>query len=171
MIPDQLSSGYGPLLLWLWCLLASHAQAHPYHTSFAEVDWNLEGSALEVALRVLPEDLETALTWRRGEAVVLGQNHQEATITAYLQDHFQVYANGAEQAAALHFAGLEVAYDEAWLYFEVSVSPEQRLSLRNSLLLEVDRSQTNRVQALWAAPGATLVFTATETEQTLWQGR
>ncbi len=158
------------LALLLYLAQPAPGHAHPYHTSFAEIDWNSDRSALEVALRVLPEDLETALTWRRGAAVTLGRNHRDEELTAYLQQHFQVFA-GAGVVLPLELIGVEIAYAESWLYFQISATPDQRLSLRNTLLLDVDRSQTNRVQPLWAGPGASLVFSAAQPEQTLWPGR
>lgn len=148
--------------------LAGPALAHPYHTSFAEIDWSQDKNRLEVSLRVLPEDLETALTWRRGEPVVLGQNHADSDIAGYLREHFEVF-NPQGEVQPLQFIGIEVAYDESWLYFQISADPSQRLSLRNTLLMEVDAGQTNRVQALWAPPEAALVLTRNAPEQTLWE--
>jgi Domain of unknown function (DUF6702) len=164
------------LIPFLALLLAAVAQAHPYHTSFAEIDWNEAGDALEVSLRVLPEDLETALTWRAGKAVVLAQNAEvQAQVAAYLQEHFQVLAedsaSGAGTPLPLRLAGMEVAYNETWLYFTVAARPEMRLRLRNTVLMDVDSTQTNRVQPLWGLPDNALVLTSAQPEIGLWQGR
>jgi hypothetical protein len=142
--------------------------AHPYHTSFAEIGWSEDNTVLEISLRVLPEDLETALTWRSGKAVVLGQSEAvQGLAEAYLRDHFQVLEAG-RKPLSLSLVGIEANYDETWLYFTVAARPDMRLRLRNTVLMEVSRSQTNRVRPLWASPEATLVLTREAPEAPLW---
>lgn len=153
------------LLLW-----AAGTAAHPYHTSFAELGWSAAGDALEVSLRVLPEDLETALTWRSGRAVRLVSGGGDDLLAAYLAEHFQV-RDGSGRVLPLELAGLEVAYDETWIYFTVAARPESRLTLRNTLLMDVESTQTNRVRTLWAAPGDALVLTGARPEAFIWRGR
>ncbi|MFV0477750.1 MAG: DUF6702 family protein [Parahaliea sp.] len=159
----------GLLVLWFIGPMQP-VSAHPYHNSFAEIDWSESGQNLEVALRVLPEDLEMALSWHSGRAIVLDQSQGlEKVLGTYLQAHFQVFQNSGERQA-ISFVGLSVAYDETWLYFEVQATPQMNLRLRNTLLMEVDHSQINRVQPLWASPQDTLLLTARQPEQALWQG-
>lgn len=47
-------------------LACSVALAHPFHNSYAEIAWSSDSTRLEIALRVIPEDLEAAMS--RGEA-------------------------------------------------------------------------------------------------------
>ncbi|WP_116364033.1 DUF6702 family protein [Parahaliea mediterranea] len=161
------------LLLCVALLLsAPGAIAHPWHTSFAEVGWNTAGDTLEVALRVLPEDLETALTWRSGRAVVLVDSPAvRALALDYLAAHFVLHSEAGQQFRPAALLGMELAYDASWLYFTVPVDAGLRLSLHNSLLMDVGSNQTNRVQRLWAAAEQTLLFTAARPEQPFWQGR
>ena len=61
------------------------AAAHPFHASYAELSWSEAGDALEVALRVIPEDLETALSRDAGSRVLLDPEAPPAElIEAYL---------------------------------------------------------------------------------------
>lgn len=148
------------------------ALAHPWHTSFAEIDWAEDGATLEVALRVLPEDLETALTWRSGEAVVLVDTPAlRALVLAYLAEHFFLRSESGQTFRPDQLLGMDLAYDASWLYFTLPAPSEQRLYLHDSLLMDVDSNQTNRVQPLWAAPDATLLLTPARPERLLWQGR
>lgn len=149
----------------------SVALAHPWHTSFAEVSWNDAGDTLQVALRVLPEDLETALTWRSGKTVVLADNPEQRGLALdYLEDHFLLHSESGEVFRPDNLLGMEIAYEASWLYFTIPVSAERRLHLHNSVLMDVEGSQANRVQPLWAGPQETLLFTSARPEQSLWQG-
>ncbi|GAB3272368.1 DUF6702 family protein [Parahaliea aestuarii] len=153
-------------------LFAGIAQAHPWHTSFAEMDWNEAGDTLEIALRVLPEDLETALTWRSGEPVVLVDTPQVRTLAlAYLADHFVVYSESGQSFRPAEILGMELAYDASWLFFTVPANASLRLSLHNSVLMDVGSNQTNRVQRLWTPADETLLFTTARPELPFWQGR
>ena len=153
------------------CLLAlvlgaGHAggvAAHPFHASYAELSWNDAGDTLQVALRVIPEDLESALSRAAGGPVVLDPDAPPAPlIEDYLGRHFRVSAAGGTGAPAV-FLGVEVAWDETWLYFTLPVARSAApLTLHNSLLFDVAEAQSNRVRRLWAPEAPVLVFTREE---------
>ncbi|MBN7796082.1 DUF6702 family protein [Parahaliea mediterranea] len=161
------------LIIFLALLVgAPGALAHPWHTSFAELGWNDDGDTLEVSLRVLPEDLETALTWRRGETVVLADNPDVRSQTlAYLAERFLLHSESGEVFRPGRLLGMEIGHDAAWLYFTIAADTGLRLSLYNAVLMDVEGTQTNRARPLWLAPRDTLLFTAARPEQSLWQGR
>jgi hypothetical protein len=139
------------------------AAAHPFHASYAELSWNEAGDALQVALRIIPEDLESALSRDAGTRVLLDPEAPPAAlIEAYLERHFRVTA-AAGTSGPPAFLGLEVAYDETWLYFTLPVERSAApLTLRNSLLFDVAEAQSNRVRRLWAPQAPVLVFTGEE---------
>ena len=139
------------------------AAAHPFHASYAELSWSEAGDALEVALRVIPEDLETALSRDAGSRVLLDPEAPPAElIEAYLGRHFRVTAAGGASGRPA-FLGLEVGYDETWVYFTLPVDRSAApLTLRNSLLFDVAGAQSNRVRRLWAPQAPVLVFPAAE---------
>jgi len=139
------------------------AAAHPFHASYAELSWSEAGDTLQVALRVIPEDLETALSRDAGTRVLLDPEAPPAAlIEAYLERHFRVSgADGKNGRPAFH--GLEVAYDETWVYFTLPVDRRDApLTLHNSLLFDIAEAQSNRVRRLWAPQAPVLVFTARE---------
>ena len=86
--------------LAVWLAVGSAAPlalAHEFHVSSAEVEHNRESGKLEVALRVLPEDLEAALSRGRDRAVRLEVTAGvDALITAYLTHNFRVAGPGGE---------------------------------------------------------------------------
>lgn len=152
-------------------LLGTSVWAHPYHTSFAEMEWNSQGTALEVSLRVLPEDFEQALTWREGRTIALEQQELATpVIQSYLSEHFRVFSDLPDSPPTPHpllLEGYEVAYDETWLYFTITVPRDTSLTLRNTLMMDVNETQTNRVQRLWREPSEVLVYTSGMREQPL----
>jgi len=92
--------------------------AHPFHTSLAEAEWNREKSQLEIALRVDANDLEQALRKRSGAALVLENATAERSLEGYVRQMWQVRgADGTE--AGLSWVGYEVEGRNAWLYFAV----------------------------------------------------
>ena len=154
--------------LLLAAAFAGSAAAHPFHASYAELSWNRAGDALQVALRVIPEDLESALSRDAGSPVVLDPDAPPvALIEAYLERHFRISGAGGGSGRPA-FLGLEVAYDETWLYFTLPIARSNApLTLRNSLLFDVAEAQSNRVRSLWAPDAPVLVFTAREPSRPL----
>ncbi|MEP4484827.1 MAG: DUF6702 family protein [Halioglobus sp.] len=159
-------------VLFSLTLVSALGWAHPYHTSFAEIEWNSDGTTLEVSLRVLPEDFEQALSWHAGNTIALEQQALATpVIQSYLNQHFQIVStpssSDSKAVNTLTLEGYEVAYDETWLYFVVSASRDSSLALRNTLMMEVNDTQTNRVQRLWREPSDVLIYTASKREQPL----
>lgn len=144
----------------LWLLIAaSLVLAHPSHDSYAELDWNEDGTSLEISLRVVPEDLESALSEFSRSPVVLGTpGANDKLIAAYLAEHFRIY-NEAETVFPVVLVGTEVSYEETWIYFTVSSDKRQNLLLQNTLILAQRPQQANRVRYLWAKGQPDQVFT------------
>ena len=156
------------ILLLALILACSGLQAHPYHSSFAEIGWSETGDALEVSLRVIPEDLETLLGWRAGRAVVLADSAAVRKMVGdWLADNFRVRVPGGEPLP-LALVGLEAGPGESWLYFTVTAPRDQRLQLENRVLLEISENQANRVRRLWEEPGSSLLYNREHTLHPLW---
>jgi len=154
-------------------LFALVAGAHPAHDSYTEVGWNQAGDTLEVSMRIIPEELETALAWQSstGSPVAL-ENKAEANaaVEAYLAAHFQI-RNDNSELMPVTLVGMDINYAESWLYFTVAAQSNQQLYLRNSMLLELEEQQVNRVRRLWRSPGDVYLHSHASAEQLLWDGR
>lgn len=119
------------------------AAAHPYHASRAEADYRAECRCLEVALAVVPEELEAALARFSGKRIPLESPEAKGEIVEYLKTRFVVAPPGGEPLP-IEWVGSEVSYREAWLYFKVTgVAGEFDLS--NRVLFEAEPSQVNHV--------------------------
>lgn len=147
----------------LSAVAAPGAMAHPNHASYAEVEWSEEGT-LDVALQVIPEDLEAALSRRAGRTVVLVDDpFVREQLTNYLGEHFRYSA----ERGPLSLLGLEVSYRETWIYFSLPAERTPAGRLRNTILFDAQPTQRNRVRRLWARGAPVLEFTAQEPERLL----
>ncbi len=73
------------------CLLTQTplAASHPYHVCVGEMDWNAERGRWEVALRLHPSDLQTAISQLAGRRLELdGSPEAEKWVMRYLSQHF-----------------------------------------------------------------------------------
>lgn len=86
--------------LWLAAIAglpARCAQAHPFHTTTAEMEWNAQTGRYEVSLKILLTDLEEALTRHAYQGRPAGARISceqtpdiDARIVAYLKERFQL---------------------------------------------------------------------------------
>ncbi len=134
----------------LVAMFVSTIAAHEYHASTAEVEHNPESCRVEVALQVIPEDLEAALSRDAGQAGWLDKTgHVDQQIGAYLSAHFRVVGPSGESQPIV-WVGKEVSHRAAWLYFEIPVeenATEKATSrtLENRILLDLEPGQINTV--------------------------
>ena len=85
--------GRWPTLIGLAVLLTgSVTEAHPFHVTWAEAEWNSETGMLEVALRVHPGDLENVLRQRTQQQILLADASAEKAVEEYLRETFRFMA-------------------------------------------------------------------------------
>ena len=157
------------LVAWL-CLLPLVAQAHPSHTSFAEIAWSESGEQLEVALRVIPEDLEDVLALREQRKVALFfTDRMQVMLETWLRDDFAV--SDGENDLKPEVLGMEVDHRAAWIYFTIDADAGRELTLAYRLLQRMNRDrgqvQINTLQRLWQPANDRLSFTDTS-PQLIW---
>lgn len=176
---------------WIIWLLASPVVGHPSHSSYAEIEWSDAGE-LNVALQVIPEDFERALSLATNRPMVLVDSQAvRDAIQTYLADNFYLgdidsqarlkstdNSTDAEPLPAQPLAinspttevvvvGMELDYRDTWIYFSIRGDVSRDSTLTNTILFDVQPTQVNRIKALWAPDSATLVFTATEPVRSL----
>lgn len=122
-------------------LWASVTHAHKFHHSLAEVTINSDRQALEVALKVIPEDLETALESQVGKRVNLESTKDiDKEIVKYLWGSFQ-FSSEAGRQLDMVWVGKEITHKAAWLYFEIPFKTEKNLIVKNTILDGVSHGQ------------------------------
>ena len=131
----------------LFCgLLLLNAIVHPFHVTYAEAQWNPDGSRLQVALRMSPMDLDNALSKASGRRVLLEKETSEAKralVENYLRD--AIYLASSKEATSkelgqekelqqqqrrkrFHWVGLEDEVRYTWVYFELEVPAGEAIS-------------------------------------------
>jgi hypothetical protein len=121
------------------------ANAHPFHTSVAEAEWNAETKRLEVALRVAADDFESALNARSETRIKLDDSDSaDEAIQTYLKETFVIRRTKEDEPLELKWIGKEVTTKAAWLYFELE-APDgvEGYELTNRVLLETEETQIN----------------------------
>lgn len=149
-------------LLMVTLTAGVHLQAHPFHATYTEVDWNAKSKVLEVALRVQPEDLDRVLSLRTKRKIDIEKTKDvDKLIQKYLAEVFLVEPK-LKQPVAIRWVGKEISSKEAWLYFEIS-RPQgiNGLKLLNRIFLEILPDQVNTVRVRQGTQRVTLRFDRT----------
>ena len=147
------------LLLLVTLTAGVNLQAHPFHATYTEVDWNAKTKVLEVALRVQPEDLDRVLSLRTKRKIDIEKTKGvDKLIQMYLAEVFLVEPK-LKQPVAIRWIGKEVSSKEAWLYFEIP-RPQgiEGLKLLNRIFLEILPDQVNTVRVRQGRQRVTLRF-------------
>ena len=149
-------------------LATNECQAHPFHVSIAEAEWNASSKTIEVALRVDPVDLELALRRRFRKPVDLDKTRDiEKLIAAWLQDTF-VVRNADKKESKLDWVGCEITLKEAWLYFEFPAEAGwQGLTISNEVFFERLNGQANTVNFTAGRYRQSFTLTRNRTSQEL----
>ncbi len=160
---------------WRWYLLAGGlmlvadvVQAHPFHVSIADAEFNRQSGKLEVALRVHPVDLEGILSRRVGHSVDLDQTPDvDQQIVAYLRETIRVHRS-TEEPLPLEWVGKEVGAKYVWLYFEFACpEPTGRWEVTNRLFMDWLADQTNTMTFRLGDERRSLSFTGEEARRWL----
>lgn len=144
------------------CGWLTAAQAHPFHISVAEMEWNTESKRAEVSLKLHAVDFERALSALAGRKIRLEDEAFPHWATRYLSQHFFLtHATSVDPASSsgseagsevkeparrskLHFVGHELDDNWLWLYFELLPQPAlEQFALVNTVLFDVLSDQIN----------------------------
>ena len=100
--------------------------------------------SLQAILIVNAADLETVLRKESGRQIELDRSPDAAALTAdYVGKNVQFRAGG--RAIPLHWVGMEVKTNFAYLYVEANVPALGGLEVRNGLLMDLLPDQVNMV--------------------------
>jgi len=158
-------------------LLMASLVMHPFHISYAEAQWTADGTRLQVALRVSPQDLDNALSNVSGRRVLLEKESQEKKrelVEAYLRDVIfladqKSAARTLDKAvlekrrARFHWVGIEDELRYVWVYFELDAPVgAESVWLSNRVFFETERTQINTLQLMKTDPAVALRTTREE---------
>ena len=123
------------------------AVPHEVYVSLAQIEYNSESNALEVALKLFTDDTDRALGRYFRENLRLGEPDEhpqsDSLLTVYLQQKLIFTCNG--QPLNLRFYGKEVSVEETWCYFDFPLECEsdKELKVESRIFTEVFADQVN----------------------------
>lgn len=150
--------------LLLLAVIAPRAMAHPFHLCTGEMEFNLQTGRWEVALKMHPSDLETAIRKRTGKKIDVTAREGSPEVIDYLTKHFQLRCEEPareEEPVKIEFVGAELERGWLWVYFELPAPQGKGLvSLTHAILLDDVDKQANSVLVRNHGKRATLHFTS-----------
>jgi len=147
------------LLLALACG-AAPAEAHKFHASLAEVEYDAAAGTVEVALRLFPDDLEAALGRRAGRRVRLDSTPGVERLTLDYVRETLVVTGADGKALPLAWVGMEADVDSVWVYVLAEAPAGLAGSrIRDGIFLELYGDQVNTVNVKEGERRTTLVLT------------
>lgn len=141
------------MLLLILSLLAApfSVLVHPVHASLSEVQWNSETKALEVSLRLSPDDAR----WiTKNAKLKLAEGTQRPTelkdvAKAYIAQRlrFRTTADAdSNPKESFRWIGDEVSRGYEWWYFEIKLATDQPPeSVQCSILLDREKNYVHRM--------------------------
>jgi hypothetical protein len=147
-------------------------EAHPFHVSIADAEWNAEHGRLEVALQVHPEDLEAALRQRTTRPVELEKTAGvDKLVEEFIREVFRVTGPDQKPCPIL-WVGQETTPKETWIYFEIPAKKSgEGLVIANTLFFDQFADQVNLVNIKHDAGRTTLTFNRQRARQTVRYGQ
>lgn len=138
------------LLLFLaMSLSTAFVPMHEFYVSLAEIRYNTESEAMEVSLRIFPDDLDRALEAHYGivSSLVTEIEHPlaDSLLGIYLTELLKIELDG--QNIPLTYLGKEAESDVMWCYLESKpVALPGEILVSNSILTEIFEDQVNITQ-------------------------
>jgi hypothetical protein len=147
-----------------YAMIASPIFAHPFHICTGEMEYNAKTKRWEVAMKMHPSDVETAIRKKTGKKVDVAVKEGSPELVEYLSKHFRLLrsetSKGAEKAK-LEFTGAEMERGWLWVYFELPAPEgEGAVSLTNTILLDDVEKQSNTMLVKSGGKKASLQFTS-----------
>ncbi|MBL4651817.1 MAG: hypothetical protein JKY53_02980 [Flavobacteriales bacterium] len=143
---------------------------HGYHVSITQIDYNEKTKSLEIAIKLITEDVEQVLESQGAKKLFLGEENEsekaDEYIKEYLQKHFVVLLNGT--VAKPLYIGKEVEEGETWCYIEIKgVENIKSLSIKSTIFIEAYHNQTNRINLNVLGRGDSFVLSPAKVEDTV----
>ncbi len=122
---------------------------HEFYVSLAEIRYNTESEALEVSLRIFPDDMDRALETHYGIISNLATEIEhplaDSLLEIYLNELFKIELDG--KSTPLSYLGKEAESDVMWCYMESGpVALPCEIIVNNSILTEIYEDQVNITQ-------------------------
>jgi hypothetical protein len=120
--------------------------AHPFYLSVTELKFDAAKKEMHGTVRIFVNDLEAALSKEQKGRVDLinpgDKNKATEMVTAYLLKNLRIDVDG--KPLLYKVLGFEKEEESIWIYIEaISISPPTKLIVRNKILFESIKQQSN----------------------------
>lgn len=127
-------------IIAMFFLLVCTLQAHKYHFTTAEIEWNSKSKCFEIGLRVDSLDLEKAISIAtKKENIDLDTTKNiDMYIFYYIKQNFLI-VDIEKKPCPITWIGKEAAIKETWLFFEIKIATGkiEGVELRNHFFFEL----------------------------------
>lgn len=107
------------LMMLVMCQTAK--AAHPFHTTFAEIEWNAETQRFEVALQLPGLQIDEELSRIHKRRINTETTADaESLLLDYVTGRFEI-TDKSHGRCRIHWVGMEVELRDVWTYFEVEL--------------------------------------------------
>lgn len=157
------------LLLSPVLMTSGRAEAHPLHTSLAELTYDARTGAVQVSLRVFVDDFtRAAVAFQKKQNAVrpTSAGQTQSPLVGYALASFQLTDSRGHRVGLSNCGGKRVG-DLMWLCFRGQAAPGGRLRVMSRVLFDNFKDQINIVQATSGDRHVNLLFTPGESAKSL----
>lgn len=143
---------------------SERAEAHPLHTSLAELTYDARTGAVQVSLRVFVDDFTRAaiaFQQKQSAARPVSATPAQSPLVGYSLASFVLTDSRGQRVSFMSCGGKRVG-DLMWLCFRGQAAPGGRLRVLSQVLFDNFKDQINIVQASSGDRHANLLFTPGE---------
>jgi hypothetical protein len=133
------------------------AEAHPLHTTLAQITVDPRSGAAVVSIRVFAGDFAAAVAKRHGQPAPKDDRVGDTESFAYLSATFRV-SDGAGRPVPVAWCGSRREGDVLWLCVKTAGSSEH-LSVADQMLCDLFEDQVNIVQSVVGDRKMSVLFT------------
>jgi hypothetical protein len=143
---------------------SEHAEAHPLHTSLAELTYDEKTGAVQLSLRVFVDDFtraSVAFQQKQNVAHPVSAGSLQSPLVSYALASF-VLTDSRNRRVVFSSCGGKRVGDLMWLCFRGEAASGERLRVSSRVLFDNFKDQINIVQASVGEHHANLLFTPGE---------
>lgn len=149
------------LLLSPVIMPTERAEAHPLHTSLAELSYDARTGAVQLSLRVFVDDFtqaSVAFQKKNGAVRPVSTGPAQSPLVAYALASFLITDSRGRGVSLASCGGKRVG-DLMWLCFRGQAAPGEKLRVLSRILFDNFKDQINIVQAASGDRRTNLLFT------------
>lgn len=150
------------LFLNLVFVASSIFAAHPNHATYTEAEWNANAKKIEMAIRIWPNDAESAFADRVSDKFRIDDLGKDPKIEANLKEYVlkSLSLSRDSKQLELQWVGAELNDKALWVYLESAEAEGwEGLSISNKLLFDVKLAEHNDI--IWKVGKRTQVISLT----------